>query len=79
MVVGGGPAGMSAALAAAECGHEVVIYEKENRLGGQLYLAAAPPGRAEFAELAKDLATQVAVHKIRVVLNYAVDEKILDE
>jgi 2,4-dienoyl-CoA reductase (NADPH2) len=79
MVVGGGPAGMSAALAAVECGHEVVIYEKENRLGGQLYLASAPPGRAEFEELAKDLATQVAVQKIRVVLNTAVDEKILDD
>jgi 2,4-dienoyl-CoA reductase (NADPH2) len=79
MVVGGGPAGMSAALAAAECGHDVVIYEKENRLGGQLFLAAAPPGRAEFAELAKDLATQVAVQKIRVVLNTSVDEKVLDD
>jgi len=79
MVVGGGPAGMSAALAAVECGHEVVIYEKENRLGGQLYLASAPPGRAEFEELAKDLATQVAVQNIRVVLNTAVDEKILDD
>jgi 2,4-dienoyl-CoA reductase (NADPH2) len=79
MVVGGGPAGMSAALSAAECGHEVVIYEKENRLGGQLYLASAPPGRAEFAELAKDLATQMAVQKIRVVLNTAVDEKVLDD
>ncbi len=77
LVVGGGPAGMSAALAAAECGHEVVIYEKASRLGGQLYLASAPPGRAEFAELAKDLATQVAVQKIRVVLNTAMDEKIL--
>ena len=77
LVVGGGPAGMSAAMAAAECGHQVVIYEKENRLGGQLHLAAAPPGRAEFAELARDLATQVAVQKIRVVLNTAVDDTIL--
>jgi len=46
MVVGGGPAGMSAALAAAECGHDVVIYEKGDRLGGQLYLASAPPGQS---------------------------------
>jgi 2,4-dienoyl-CoA reductase-like NADH-dependent reductase (Old Yellow Enzyme family)/NADH dehydrogenase FAD-containing subunit len=79
MVVGGGPAGMSAALAAAECGHDVVIYEKGDRLGGQLYLASAPPGRAEFAALAKDLATQMAVRDIRVVLNTAVEEKILDD
>ena len=78
LVAGGGPAGMSAALAAAECGHAVVIYEKSNRLGGQLYLASAPPGRAEFAELARDLAAQVAVQKIRIVLNTAVDEKVLE-
>ena len=36
---------------------------------GSFTWPSAPPGRAEFAELAKDLATQVAVHKIRVVLN----------
>jgi 2,4-dienoyl-CoA reductase (NADPH2) len=77
MVVGGGPAGMSAALTASECGHDVVIYEKGDRLGGQLYLAAAPPGRAEFAELARDLTNQLAVNNIRVMLNSMVDEALL--
>ena len=61
MVVGGGAAGMSAALSAREKGHTVTLYEKDNRLGGQLYLAAAPPGREEFSELAKDLKHQVAL------------------
>jgi 2,4-dienoyl-CoA reductase (NADPH2) len=78
MVVGGGAAGMSAALAAREKGHHVTLYEKSDRLGGQLYLAAAPPGREEFAELAKDLEHQIALSSIKVVLNKDVDETLID-
>ena len=78
MVVGGGAAGMSAALSAREKGHTVTLYEKDNRLGGQLYLAAAPPGREEFAELAKDLEYQVALSNINVVLDQGVDEALFD-
>ena len=78
MVVGGGPAGMSAALAARECGNEVTIYEQSDRLGGQLFLAAAPPGRDEFGELARDLAGQVAVNGVSVVLNTIVDKKRIE-
>ena len=78
MVVGGGAAGMSAALSARERGHTVSLYEKDNRLGGQLYLASAPPGREEFAELAKDLEHQVALSTINVVLGQGVDEALID-
>jgi len=78
MVVGGGAAGMSAALSAREKGHNVTLYEKDNRLGGQLYLASAPPGREEFAELAKDLEHQVALSAIKVVLDQSVDEALID-
>ena len=49
LVIGGGAAGMNAAIAAADRGHAVTLYEKDDFLGGQLYLAAAPPGRAEFS------------------------------
>ncbi len=79
MVAGGGAAGMSAALSACEQGHDVTIYEKGDRLGGQLYLAAAPPGRGEFAELAKDLEHQVALGSIQVVYNQSVDEALLEK
>ena len=78
MVVGGGAAGMSAALSAWEKGHIVTLYEKNNCLGGQLYLASAPPGREEFAELAKDLEHQVALSAINVILNQSVDEALID-
>jgi len=77
MVVGGGPAGMSAALAAHERGHSVTIYEKSDRLGGQLFLAGSPPGREEFLELARDMEKQVAVKGIRVVLNQTVDAELI--
>jgi 2,4-dienoyl-CoA reductase (NADPH2) len=78
MVVGGGAAGMSAALSAREKGHNVTLCEKESRLGGQLYLASAPPGREEFAELAKDLEYQVALSTINVVLDQCVDEALFN-
>ncbi|HSM92980.1 MAG TPA: FAD-dependent oxidoreductase [Anaeromyxobacteraceae bacterium] len=77
LVAGGGAAGMSAAIAAADRGHEVVLYEEGDRLGGQLHLAGAPPGRGEFAVLARDLARQVALRGVRVVLRRAVDDRVL--
>ena len=79
IVAGGGAAGMSAAFAAWEQGHDVTIYEKSDHLGGQLYLAAAPPGRGEFAELAKDLAHQIALNSIKVVYRQTVDQTILEK
>jgi 2,4-dienoyl-CoA reductase (NADPH2) len=78
MVIGGGAAGMNAAIAASERGHVVTIYEKSDELGGQLYLAAAPPGREEFAELAYDLETRVYANNINVILNQLVDEELID-
>ena len=78
MVIGGGAAGMSAALAANEKGHQVTLYEKGKRLGGQLFLSAAPHGREEFLELAKDYASQIRLRKIEVKLNTTVDEALLD-
>jgi len=78
MVIGGGAAGMSAALSAHEIGHQVTLYEKDDQLGGQLYLASAPPGREEFAELAKDLEHQIALTSIKVVLNQRVDEALIE-
>jgi len=47
-VVGGGPAGMVAALTAKKRGHEVTLYERSSKLGGQLCLASAPPGKEKI-------------------------------
>jgi 2,4-dienoyl-CoA reductase (NADPH2) len=79
MVVGGGAAGMSAAVSAADLGHDVTLYESSGRLGGQLHLAGAPPGREEFVQLARDLQSQLVVRGVKVVLNTAVDEALVEK
>ncbi|MFW7374307.1 FAD-dependent oxidoreductase [Vagococcus fluvialis] len=43
VVIGGGPGGMQAAVTASERGHKVTLFEKEDRLGGQLNIAHVPP------------------------------------
>ena len=48
LVVGGGPAGLEAALVAGQRGHYVILCEKADRLGGQWNLAYAPPGKEDF-------------------------------
>ena len=47
-VVGAGPAGMSAAIEAAERGHKVTLFDKAQTIGGQLNLAKMVPGKEEF-------------------------------
>lgn len=59
VVVGGGPAGMEAARTLAQRGHRVTLFEKSPRLGGQLNLAAVPPGRGELASAVTWLAGAV--------------------
>jgi 2,4-dienoyl-CoA reductase (NADPH2) len=48
VVVGGGPAGMEGAIQAAERGHEVVLFEAHDELGGQVRIASRAPNRAEI-------------------------------
>jgi 2,4-dienoyl-CoA reductase (NADPH2) len=69
MVIGGGPAGMETARVAALRGHDVSLYEKESRLGGQLHLAAIPPGRGEFLTFVQYLETQLRETGVALHLN----------
>ncbi len=48
VVVGGGPAGMEAARRSAERGHQVVLFEKEDHLGGALNMASALPFKTDM-------------------------------
>ncbi len=59
IVVGGGPAGLEAARVAALRGHKVVLFEKDNSLGGLLNLAALAPHKEPVSELRSYLAKQV--------------------
>jgi NADPH-dependent 2,4-dienoyl-CoA reductase/sulfur reductase-like enzyme len=50
-VIGGGPAGIEAALTAAARGHSVSLYERRERLGGQVRLAAQLPFKSTLPRL----------------------------
>ena len=58
MVVGAGPAGLQAAIAARRNGHAVTVYEREPIAGGQVRLAASVPNRAEFGDMIRNQLTE---------------------
>nr|HET6901711.1 FAD-dependent oxidoreductase [Ktedonobacteraceae bacterium] len=59
LIVGGGPAGMEAARTAAQRGRHVVLYEREETLGGAVRLAAKGPGRGELQLITDYLQRQI--------------------
>lgn len=67
-VAGGGPGGMEAALTAAERGHDVTLFEKENALGGRLLTAAIPPFKGEIGTLVRSMAARMKRAGVRVRL-----------
>ncbi len=70
-VIGGGPAGMNAALTAAERGHKVTIYEKDAALGGLLKIADKSATRWPFRKYKEWLIAQVKKSGIEVKANTA--------
>ena len=76
-VVGGGPAGMRAALFLRERGHDVTLYEASDRLGGQLKLMDTPTFKWPLRNYRDWLIRQVEKSDIRVCLNTRADRKML--
>ena len=68
MIVGAGPAGLQAAIAAARGGHEVTVYEKERYAGGQVRLAASVPNRAELGDMIRNQLTEC--RRLGVTIEY---------
>lgn len=68
-VIGGGPGGMKAAVTAADQGHEVILYEKQPKLGGQVNLAEKLPGRSEFGGVTTNLIGELDRSSIQVCLS----------
>ena len=68
-VVGAGPAGTSAAIYAAERGHEVDIFEGSNEIGGQFKLAKMIPGKEEFHETIRYFKQRIEDLNINLKLN----------
>jgi 2,4-dienoyl-CoA reductase-like NADH-dependent reductase (Old Yellow Enzyme family)/thioredoxin reductase len=73
LIIGGGPAGMEAAIVATRRGHEVTIWEKQPQLGGKLLLAAAPPHKAEIRPFTEYLVNQIKKLGVKVELGKTAD------
>ena len=69
LVVGGGPAGMEAAIVAAQRGHQVTLAEKSDSLGGQVRMFLKVPRREEFGAVIEWRHKQLALHGVEVKLN----------
>ncbi|MFQ5924369.1 MAG: FAD-dependent oxidoreductase [Dehalococcoidia bacterium] len=71
MVVGGGPAGMECARVCAERGHKVTLYEKDDKLGGMVHLAAGTPrlNTADLSNIIDWLPPQLEKLGVEVRLN----------
>jgi 2,4-dienoyl-CoA reductase (NADPH2) len=77
--VGGGPAGLSFAAVAGGRGHRVTLFEKTDRLGGQLNLAVRIPGKEEFHETLRYFKRQLELNQVTVRLGASISAQELLE
>ncbi|MEM4246645.1 MAG: FAD-dependent oxidoreductase [Candidatus Bathyarchaeia archaeon] len=77
MVVGGGPAGMQAAITAADRGHEVILCEKSERLGGTLLYAEREYFKEDVRRLIEVLIRRVNRRPITIIMNTEVTPEIV--
>ncbi len=77
LVAGGGPAALEVARVAALRGHQVILCEQDQSLGGQLSLAAAPPYKTDIHKLSRYLTGQLARLGVEVRLNCPVTPELV--
>lgn len=79
VVVGGGVGGMFAAFNLAKKGHMVTLYEKGSVLGGQMRLAAVPPGKSDITNMVRNYIVLCEKYHVDVHLNTEVNEDMIHE
>ncbi len=77
-IVGGGPAGMEAAIIAADRGHQVTLYEKEQTLGGMLIPSAVPDFKNLIGVFREYLVRQIGKRGIKVLTGITATPELLE-
>ncbi|MFT5111946.1 MAG: 2,4-dienoyl-CoA reductase-like NADH-dependent reductase (Old Yellow Enzyme family) [Parasphingorhabdus sp.] len=77
IVIGAGPAGMKAAVMAAQRGHKVTLYEAQQHLGGQALLAQKLPGREEFGGLITNLENELINAGVHIIKSTAINAEAI--
>ena len=78
-VIGGGPAGLTAALEAARLGHKVTLYEKSDHLGGQVHYARQAPHKEVYGNWIDWLSAQVKKAGVDVKTGVTVTDEMLEK
>jgi len=78
-VIGAGPAGLTAASEAARLGHQVTLFEKEEKAGGQLYFASQAPYKGVYGEWRSWLISNVEKLGVKVQTNTLVTDALLEK
>lgn len=78
LVIGGGVAGMEAAYVAKKRGHNVVLCEAAEELGGQIHLAAVPIGKQDMTKVVQYMSYRLEQSGVKVRLNTMVTKELLE-
>lgn len=79
LVIGGGPGGMEAAIAARQRGFSVKLWEKSDRLGGTLWAAGGPDFKADVIKLIESMETQCKKLGVKIKLGKEATPKNLSK
>lgn len=79
MVIGGGVAGLCAAFVAKERGHQVSLYEAGEVLGGNMRLAAYPPGKGDITNMVRSYIARCERDGVKIELNHQVTPEFIKE
>ncbi len=71
-VVGAGPAGMAASTILAQRGHDVTLFEADDKIGGQFNIAKQIPGKEDFNETMRYFGKMIEKHDVDLKLNHRV-------
>jgi len=77
LIIGGGISGMAAACISAERGHQVSLIESSGQLGGNLLLAAIPPGRSRMLRIIDFFKDELARLGVDVTLNTPISPEMI--